>query len=81
MSDVRLRVCFSEGDKEKDYAGDFSDDASHALGANPLDVRPEDVLSKICNKYGYSPDLLNSERYMVIRSGRVIAVQPRDWKA
>jgi len=81
MSDVRLRVSFSEGDKEKDYADNFSDDASHALGENPLNVRPEDVLSKMCNKYGYSPDLLNLERYKVIRSGRVIIVQPRDWKA
>jgi len=81
MSDVRLRVSFSEGDKEKDYAGDFSDDASHALGKSPLDVSPEDVLGKVCNKYGYSPDLLNLERYKVIRSGRVIIVQPRDWKA
>ncbi len=81
MSDMRLKVYFSEGDKEEAYADDFSDDASHALGDNPLDVRPEDVLSKVCNKYGYSSDLLNLERYKVIRRGRVVTVQPKVWKA
>ena len=81
MSDVRLKVMFSYGDKIESYADDFSDDASHALGDNPLDVKPEDVLIKVCDKYGYSPELLNLERYLVVRRGRSITVQPRDWKA
>lgn len=81
MSDIRLKVYFSEGDKEEAYADNFSDDASHALGDNPLDVKPEDVLSKMCSRYGYPSDLLNLERYIVVRRGRVITVQPKDWRA
>jgi len=81
MSDVRLKVSFSDGDKVREACDNFSDEAEFALGDNPLDVSPEDVLSKICDTYQYSPDLLNLERYLVVRRGRSITVQPKNWKA
>ncbi len=81
MSEVRLKVSFSDGDKIKEVCDDFSDEAEYALGDNPLDVSPEDILSKICDTYMYSSDLLNLERYIVKRQGRVIRVQPKDWRA